>query len=225
MRRHITVMVVVGLTGAMVGVSNAAPPAPTGTAYQVEPSIRGSAGDVLLNDGTASYAGNDSVAYLYDSLTAERGDTFNFFPWRQRTFSVKTPLINDGTPVTCTGFSRISAFSTKTPQWFEELESDGSSILGDASVICATDNSGKQGFGIFYPETDPNASVDLNTECVRFTRVSATSYSFAAPADDPLASCKAAVYSFANPKGSDYREYTFIGYSSAPFEVTTIFDP
>lgn len=217
----VSVLMMVGL---VPGSAQAAPPDPTSKIYNVEPSVRGAAGDVLLHDGTSSYAGKDSIAYIYDSFTSERGDSLNFFPWHRRSFSIQSSLVGGGTPVLCDGFSRIRAYSDKTPQWFEELDADGESFLGDASITCSTDNAGKNGFAVFYPNTNPELLVDLATECVSFTRVNATSYTFSAPADSPSAPCKAGVYSFTNPKGSDWREYTFLGYSSAPFEVTTVFD-
>jgi len=225
MRARILVSVLALVAVALVpGMGNAAPPAPTGEVHNVEPSIRGASGDVLLHDGGSAYAGNDSVAYIYDSFTSERRDFFNFFPWRRRSFSLQSSLINNGSAVVCDGFSRIGAFSARTPQWYEELDADGESLLGDASIVCSVDNAGKNGFAVFYPDTNPDQLVDLTTECVRFTRVDATSYTFTAPGHTTAAPCEAAIYSFTNPQGKEWREYTFIGYSSAPFEVTTVFD-
>lgn len=227
MRARVFVFIAIAIM-LVPGIGNAAPPAPTSELHQVEPAIGDVEGvaDVLLHDGSSSYAGNDSGAYVYNSLTSERGDFFNFFPWRQRAFSIQTPLVNDGQPVLCDGFSRVSAFSAQTPQWYEELgkRGDGGSLLGDASITCSTDNAGKAGFGVFYPQTDPDVALDLRTECVRFTRISGTSYTFSAPGSTLQRPCEAAVYSFTNPRGSDWREYTFLGYSSAPFEVTAVFD-
>lgn len=208
----------------VAGTGNAAPPPPTSEVYQVEASIGESTGSVLLHDGSSSYAGNDSVAYIYNSLTSERADFMQFFPWRKRTFSIQTSLVNNGTAVLCDGFSRISAHSAKTPQWFENLDADGKSLLGDASITCSTDNAGKNGFGVFYPDTSPDQVLDLTTECVAFTRNAANSYTFSAAADSPTSPCQAAIYSFTDPQGKDWREYTFLGYSSAPFQVTTVFD-